>query len=49
MSLVGARDLSIIATPPRNRLPIDTRVIFHDARLIRDAIEMELARGGQVF
>ncbi|HKP94261.1 MAG TPA: transcription-repair coupling factor, partial [Fibrobacteria bacterium] len=49
MSLVGARDLSIIATPPRNRLPIDTRVIFHDPRQIRDAIEMELARGGQVF
>ena len=49
MSLVGARDLSIIATPPRNRLPIDTRVIYHDAKTIRDAIEMELARGGQVF
>jgi len=49
MSLVGARDLSIIATPPRNRLPIDTRVVFHDAKTIRDAIEMELARGGQVF
>ncbi|MDQ3001446.1 MAG: DEAD/DEAH box helicase, partial [Fibrobacterota bacterium] len=49
MSLVGARDLSIIATPPRNRLPIDTRVVFHDPKLIRDAIEMELARGGQVF
>jgi transcription-repair coupling factor (superfamily II helicase) len=49
MSLVGARDLSIIATPPRNRLPIDTRVIYHDAKLIRDAMEMELARGGQVF
>ncbi len=49
MSLVGARDLSIIATPPRNRLPIDTRVIFHDPKTIRDSIEMELARGGQVF
>lgn len=49
MSLVGARDLSIIATPPRNRLPIDTRVIFHDPKQIRDAIEMELARGGQAF
>jgi transcription-repair coupling factor (superfamily II helicase) len=49
MSLVGARDLSIIATPPRNRLPIDTRVIYKDAGLIRDAIEMELARGGQVY
>ena len=49
MSLVGARDLSIIATPPRNRLPIDTRVIYHDPKIIRDAIEMELARGGQVF
>jgi transcription-repair coupling factor (superfamily II helicase) len=49
MSLVGARDLSIIATPPRNRLPIDTRVIFHDPKAIRDAIEMELARGGQAF
>jgi transcription-repair coupling factor (superfamily II helicase) len=49
MSLVGARDLSIIATPPRNRLPIDTRVIFHDPKQIRDALEMELARGGQAF
>jgi transcription-repair coupling factor (superfamily II helicase) len=49
MSLVGARDLSIIATPPRNRLPIDTRVVFHDAPTIRDAIEAELSRGGQVF
>ncbi len=49
MSLVGARDLSIIATPPRNRLPVETRVIFHDAKMIRDALEMELARGGQAF
>ncbi len=49
MSLVGARDLSIIATPPRNRLPIDTRVIFPDPVQVRDAIELELARGGQVF
>ncbi len=49
MSLIGARDLSIIATPPRNRLPIETRVTFYDPPLIRDALDLELSRGGQIF
>lgn len=49
MSLVGVRDLTIINTPPRNRLPIQTRVAeFHDD-LLKNAIENELERGGQVY
>ncbi len=48
-SLMGARDLSIIATPPANRQPVTTEVqVFEDA-FIRDAIRYELSRGGQVF
>ncbi|MBN1130969.1 MAG: transcription-repair coupling factor [Chitinispirillaceae bacterium] len=49
MSLVGARDLSIIATPPRNRLPIETRVSESHDDLILSAIENEIERGGQVY
>ncbi len=49
MALIGTRDLSIIATPPRNRLPIETRVLPWDGRQIRDAINHELSRGGQVY
>ena len=49
MSLLGTRDLSIIATPPRNRLPIETRVIPWDLNIVRDALETELSRGGQAF
>jgi transcription-repair coupling factor (superfamily II helicase) len=49
MSMVGARDFSVILTPPRNRLPIDTRVIQYDKDIIREAIERELDRGGQCF
>jgi transcription-repair coupling factor (superfamily II helicase) len=49
MSLLGTRDLSIIATPPRNRLPIETRVIPWDPAVVRDALEAELSRGGQAF
>ena len=49
LSLVGARDLSIINTPPRNRLPIETHVTeFHD-EILKQAIENELDRGGQVY
>jgi transcription-repair coupling factor (superfamily II helicase) len=48
-SLMGARDLSIIATPPRNRLPIITEIIAYDEDLIRDSILREIQRGGQVF
>src|SRR6185295_2328477 len=49
MSLVGIRDLSIIETPPVDRLPIQTYVTRYDDRLIRDAILREIDRGGQVF
>jgi transcription-repair coupling factor (superfamily II helicase) len=49
MSLVGARDLSTINTPPRNRKPIETVVTEADDELIRNAIVKELARKGQTF
>ncbi len=48
-SLMGARDLSIVATPPPNRQPILTEIHTFDKHLIRDAIEYELSRQGQVF
>jgi transcription-repair coupling factor (superfamily II helicase) len=48
-SLIGARDLSVINTPPRNRLPIITEIVEFDTRLIRDAILKEIHRGGQVY
>ncbi|HWP83340.1 MAG TPA: transcription-repair coupling factor [Bacteroidota bacterium] len=48
-SLLGARDLSIINTPPRNRLPIKTEIAQFDPQLIREAILKELHRGGQVY
>ncbi|MCP5526632.1 MAG: transcription-repair coupling factor [Verrucomicrobiales bacterium] len=49
LALTGARDMSTIETPPQDRLPVETIVAPFDERLIRDAIERELARGGQVF
>ena len=49
MSLVGARDLSIINTPPRNRLPIETKVAEYHDELVRNALENEIERGGQVY
>jgi len=49
MSLIGARDLSTINTPPRNRLPIETRVAEYHDELVKNAIENELERGGQVY
>lgn len=48
-SLMGARDLSIINTPPRNRLPIITEIAEFDLDLIRGAILKEIHRGGQVY
>lgn len=48
-SLLGARDLSIINTPPPNRLPVETEIISFDEDIIRDAIHYEVERGGQVF
>lgn len=48
-SLMGARDLSVIHTPPPNRQPVLTEIHPFDSRLIRDAIVQEVSRGGQVF
>lgn len=48
-SLMGARDLSIIATPPPNRYPVQTEVHAFNEELIRDAVSYEVDRGGQVF
>jgi len=48
-SLMGARDLSIINTPPPNRQPIQTEVLVYNEDAIRDAIYFETERGGQVF
>ncbi len=48
-SLMGSRDLSVISTPPPNRQPIVTESHVFSEEIIRDAIETELARGGQVY
>jgi transcription-repair coupling factor (superfamily II helicase) len=48
-SLSGIRDMSLIQTPPRDRIPVVTAVATFDEDLIRDAIRRELDRGGQVF
>jgi transcription-repair coupling factor (superfamily II helicase) len=48
-SLMGVRDMSIIATPPPNRYPIQTEINTFDKEVIREAIEYEVSRGGQVF
>lgn len=48
-SLMGARDLSIISTPPLNRQPVTTEIHTFNEALIRDAVSFELKRGGQVF
>lgn len=48
-SLMAARDLSVISTPPPNRHPIETNVIRFSEETVRDAISYEIARGGQVF
>lgn len=49
MSMVGVRDLSVIETPPQNRFPVQTYVTEHNGALVREAIEREMARGGQTF
>lgn len=49
MALSGARDMSMISTPPQNRHPIETEVVPFDERIIREAILREVARGGQVY
>ncbi|MXV49801.1 transcription-repair coupling factor [Pedobacter sp. HMF7647] len=48
-SLMGARDLSIISTPPPNRQPVVTELHVFNEKLIKEAVEYELDRGGQVF
>ena len=48
-SLMAARDLSVITTPPPNRYPIETNVVGFSEELIRDAISYEIQRNGQVF
>ena len=48
-SLLGARDLSVINTPPPNRIAINTEIISFNEELIRDAIQYEISRNGQVF
>ncbi len=49
MSMVGLRDMSVIETPPKDRLAIQTVVAHFDPGLIRTAIEQEISRGGQVY
>jgi len=49
MSLVGLRDMSVIETPPKDRMAIQTIVAKFDEKLIRTAVEMELERGGQTY
>jgi transcription-repair coupling factor (superfamily II helicase) len=49
LALMGMRDMSIIETPPPNRQPVQTTVCPYDERVMRDAINAELDRGGQIF
>jgi len=49
LSLMGARDMSILETPPQNRIPTETVICGYDERIIRDAIVREMARQGQVY
>ncbi|WP_028390515.1 transcription-repair coupling factor [Bacillus cihuensis] len=49
MSMLGVRDLSVIETPPENRFPIQTYVMEYNGVLVTEAIEREMARGGQVY
>lgn len=49
MSLSGMRDMSLIETPPRDRLAIQTQVVQFSENVIKSAIDLELSRGGQVF
>ena len=49
MSMVGIRDMSVLETPPEERLPVQTHVVDYSDAVIRDAILRELSRGGQVY
>jgi len=49
MALTGAKDMSIISTPPQNRIPVKTKVVIFDENIIKRAIQREITRKGQVF
>jgi transcription-repair coupling factor (superfamily II helicase) len=49
LSLMGAKDMSVLETPPQNRIPTETVICGYDERIIRDAIRRELSRQGQVY
>ena len=49
MTLSGVKDMSVISTPPQNRIPVMTHIVEFDEDLIQDVINRELRRGGQVF
>ncbi|MBU3759070.1 MAG: transcription-repair coupling factor [Candidatus Omnitrophica bacterium] len=49
MSLMGVRDMSIINTPPKNRLAVETHVLEYNEKRVMDAVQRELDRGGQVY
>ncbi|HOW58524.1 MAG TPA: transcription-repair coupling factor [Candidatus Omnitrophota bacterium] len=49
MALLGVRDMSVIDTPPENRLPVETHVMEYHENIIKQAVEREMARGGQVY
>ena len=49
LSLAGVRDLSVIETPPKDRMAVETAIVPFDGQLVREAIEYELERGGQVY
>ena len=49
MSLIGIRDMSVLEEPPMDRIPIQTYVMEHDEEMVREAIQRELARGGQIY
>ena len=49
LSMTGARDLSLLRSPPRERVAVDTRIVRDSDEIVRTAIESEIARGGQVF
>ena len=49
MSMIGIRDMSVLETPPEDRVPVQTHVVEYSDALVRDAILREIARGGQVY
>jgi len=49
LSLAGVRDISVIETPPKDRMAVETAVLPHSDELVREAIDFELGRGGQIY